>query len=298
MSSLWGWKLATVATSLPIPAWPEQIDCWADCRLTGFYCEDFCCQPPDGIGNPTCWDPNEFYTFEKCCKMIDPEAEEGPAPMFRLGSVVVPLYRGPSDYNSPRFNERTLEVALGLWFARRALKGPNPLIEVGNVLSWYWPGTERPLPWYCADLQDTGVDASAMFFSNLSVLSISTVEHIGFDNEGLQYSQGVRFNTPDASSLQPWVTAWNDGATLLKVIAGEARQFLVTFPIGFNPRLDAVIQGTPRLRRLARVARRVDVGNRWEVDETGSFNYGYDLRDTYSSNHLAQIYSRDRKSVV
>merc|ERR1712032_948404 len=86
-------------------------------------------------------------------------------------------------------------------------------------------------------------------------------------------------------------TGQDAAPSLLKRIMSEASEFLVTFPVGFNPHLDAVVSQTPSVSKFARIARRVDALNRWEVDPTRSFaEYSYDFRDTYSAEHVGYIY--------
>ncbi|CAE8617368.1 unnamed protein product, partial [Polarella glacialis] len=99
------------------------------------------------------------------------------------------------------------------------------------------------LPWRVADLGDNGLDATKMSYQDAAVLSISTVEHIGYDNEGNDHAQGFRIDGT-AFSLEPWVLAWDASPALVMRIAREAREFLITFPIGFNPRLDSVVSKT------------------------------------------------------
>lgn len=279
-------------------------DCWDTCKRMGFFCPVFCCQPLDGIGNPSCWDERDYYNFRRCCltpavaALVAPLEPREP-PKITVGRLVLQLYRGPSDHNSPKVNERTIEVALGLWFMQRHLAriqqvgGGEVAVEVGNVLGHYWPPKKRwsgrLLPWQALDLADTGQDAMDASFRNSSVLSISTLEHMGFDNEGAERVVGVRIGASE-DGIEAWVRAWDSGPSLLKRIAGEAAEFLVTFPVGVNPRLDAVVARSPDLRRLARVARRVDAANHWEIDRTGSFNYKYDFRDTWDSRHVGYMY--------
>lgn len=277
------WALLIVVTW----AVSSSVDCWSDCRRTGFYCKDFCCQPIDGIGNVNCWDINGYYSFLSCCSdYVAPVVDE--APTIQIGTASIPLYRGPSDSNSPKFNERTLEVALGLWFMRKYKSHGAPLIEIGNTLRNYWPESEKP--WYVYDLKETGVDATMESFTNMSVLSLSTVEHVGMDNEGQSRREGVHLHNTIAA-YEAWISAWDASPQLLSRITLEAGIFLVTFPIGFNPRLDAVVARDPSLQQFARVARRIDAANRWEIDPSGSMKYYYDFRDTYALDSVGAIYS-------
>eukprot|EP00933_Yihiella_yeosuensis_P080987 TRINITY_DN94518_c0_g1_i1.p1 TRINITY_DN94518_c0_g1~~TRINITY_DN94518_c0_g1_i1.p1 ORF type:complete len:398 (+),score=31.98 TRINITY_DN94518_c0_g1_i1:23-1195(+) len=282
----------------------DNAECWTDCLRTGFYCPEYCCWPPDGIGNPTCWDKAGYFGYSKCCAGLPPVEEPFWPPTMVIGSVNLTLYRGPSDYNSPKYTERTVEIALGMWFMRRALDyvsrhrevSHGAPVEVGNVLSQYWPLEDRLrgyiVPWMTADLGDNGIDASEVDFQGSIVLSISTVEHVGYDNEGARQEaieQGFRTDN-SVQSLTKWVKAWDESAELLIRIVSQAKEFLITFPIGFNPRLDAVVSRTPWLRDLTRVVHRTDIQNRWRVDKSTSFKYFYDKRDIYREDSVGQIY--------
>jgi len=221
-------------------------------------------------------------------------------PTLHFGKVVLSLYRGPSDYNFPRFNERTLEVALGLWFMRRSLQTLHEeglslerLIEVGNVLQSYWPREERLqgtyVPWQILDLGDNGLDATRVeSFQGLRLLSLSTVEHFGYDNEGVVHAAGFRVRK--RGLFDDWVRAWDAGPSFISRVVREATEFLITFPIGFNPRMDAAVSRKPWLKRYARVVRRVDALNRWEVDVNGSFEYHYDHRDVYTADQAGIMF--------
>lgn len=279
-------------------------ECWDTCRRTGFFCEVFCCQPLDGVGNPSCWDPHGYFTYERCClvpavqALVEPPEPERPL-AIQIGDASIPLYRGPATYNSPKTNERTVEVALGLWFMRRCIatlhstNGGFAPVEVGNVLASYWPREERMwgyvMPWQVFDLGHNGQDATQATFVNATVLSLSTVEHIGYDNQGADRVEGFHVGM-DEAGLEAWVRSWDAGPALLARIAREATEFLVTFPVGFNPHLDTVVARTPWLRRMARVLRRVDAANRWEVDPEARFDYKYDYRDTYDSEYVGYVY--------
>ncbi|CAE8645167.1 unnamed protein product, partial [Polarella glacialis] len=99
----------------------EGEPCWDTCERFGHYCPEFCCEPRDGIGNPSCWDDTGYFGYEKCCSKLPAHEEPLEPPVITIGNVSLPLYRGPSDHNSPKATERTIEVALGLWFLRRAI---------------------------------------------------------------------------------------------------------------------------------------------------------------------------------
>lgn len=264
--------------------------CWSLCSRSGFYCPEFCCQPSDG-GNPSCWDPEGRYSFPKCCSNFTWDADEDF--LLPIGDLLLPLYRGPSEHNSPRFNERTVEVALGLWFMRESLR-TGPVIEIGNVLGNYWPERIQGvfLPWRLVDLT-ARTDATRMSFRDAHVLSISTLEHVGHDNEGMAHVNGFR-SDGSLESLRAWVKSWDQAVHLLREIL-LARSFLVTWPLGLNARLDQVLQTgllDPELSAANAsklVLRRVDAFNRWVLSEDLR-DFHYDLRDAYLPDTIGLMF--------
>ena len=103
-----GWKNRTCFTHLKIIQSGETIHrlkrsprpgmassdlsaCWAECHRSGFYCPEFCCQPEDGLGNPSCWDEFGTYTFSKCCS----ESQFTDEPQyFQIGQLSLQLLGG------------------------------------------------------------------------------------------------------------------------------------------------------------------------------------------------------------
>ena len=258
--------------------------CWSECSHSGFYCPEFCCQPSDG-GNPSCWDPFGRYSFQKCCGNVTWDAHDGHDMVLPIGDLLLPLYRGPSEHNSPRFNERTVEVALGLWFMRESHSRRAPVVEIGNVLANYWPERGNVFPWHLVDLT-AHRDATEVRFGEAHVLSISTIEHVGHDNEGLAHTNGFR-SDGSLESLTAWVKSWDQAVQLLKEILSSPR-LLVTWPLGLNLRLDQALHtglldsqlATANASKL--LLRRLDAANRWALSEfSEDLEFYYDLRDAY-----------------
>jgi SAM-dependent methyltransferase len=91
------------------------------------------------------------------------------------------------------------------------------------------------------------------------IVCISTIEHVGFDEEPRDPAKaGVAF------------------ADLRNLLAPGGRM-LVTFPIDYNPSFDALVRdGAIRFDRL-RFVKRVSASNRWrEVEATEAFAASYD----------------------
>lgn len=127
---------------------------------------------------------------------------------------------------SAHIGERSIEIPitkllLRYWEGRK-------IIEVGAVTPHWLPG-QYSHPVY--DLyDDTGLaiqkDAEELDFTGLSVLSISTVEHLGLQD----YSQPPH---PPLDTLKAQ-------RTLNKIIQ-QAADFFISIPTGYNPPLDAFI---------------------------------------------------------
>jgi hypothetical protein len=153
-------------------------------------------------------------------------------------------------YNTTWRNERTVEVPVALRFMQRHAAGRG--LEVGNVLGHYGARGHDVLDKYerapgvtNADVMD--FEPSARY---RAIVAISTLEHVGFDEEPRDPDKAPRALERLASWLEP-------GGALL-----------VTLPLGYNPALDERLwAGALRFDDL-RCMRRVGADNRWR--ETGA----------------------------
>jgi len=123
-------------------------------------------------------------------------------------------------YNTTYVNERSIEIPIAVDFIRN--HPPERILEIGNVLSHYFPFHHLVI-----DRYETGGNVKNIDIVRLQlgrqyerIVSISTMEHVGWDdrpqNPGkLSKSIGIIKDhlTPDG-------------------------KFLMTFPIGYNPVLD------------------------------------------------------------
>lgn len=172
-------------------------------------------------------------------------------------------------YNTTWRNERTVEVPIVVQAISNRRGGR--LLEVGNVLAHYGVSGHVVVDKY--ERAKGVVNADIVEFHDPDgfdlIVSISTLEHIGFEEE-----------TPDP--IKP-LRVVEHLAGLLKP-GGEA---LVTFPLGYNPDLDELVrrssQGFGDLRGL----RRVSADNRW-VEATVAELIGTRYGSPYpSANALA-----------
>jgi hypothetical protein len=128
-------------------------------------------------------------------------------------------------YNMTWATERCVEIPIGRLYANQVAS--DDLLEIGNVLSHYGPVQHG-----IVDKYEKGhgiINEDIVLFSPPKlyqlVLSISTFEHIGFDDGG---------NGPSAPKI---MTAIEKCRGLLAV----GGKLVATVPIGYNPELDQLI---------------------------------------------------------
>jgi hypothetical protein len=153
--------------------------------------------------------------------------------------------------NRPWRNERAVELALAKDFVDR--RRETRTLEVGNVVSQYvdFPHDivdkyERAVSVRNIDIVDlAGVEAYE------SLLSVSTLEHVGWDERPRQAGQVEKAYRVMRSSLQ------------------SGGEMLLTCPLGYNHELDALVAADaldfPSRHFLIRVSK----DNRWEEADKG-----------------------------
>lgn len=168
-------------------------------------------------------------------------------------------------YNYTWLNERAVEIPLAV--AALEAAGPSArVLEVGNVLGHYRSVThtvvdkyERAPGVHNVDVVDIGADPALVGPYDL-VVAISTLEHVGLDEEIQDPGKVARAIAHLTSLLAPGGRLW------------------CTFPVGYNPALDAGLRegrlGFDRLTALRRTGR----DNRWEqlpVDDVWGISYDW-----------------------
>jgi len=174
-----------------------------------------------------------------------------------MGPVIIPLvpragfvFQGQNldlfyhKYNMTWVSERGLEVPIARSFVEKC--PPESVLEVGNVLSHYGPVRHDIL-----DKFERGpgvINEDIVSFrpkkSYGLIISISTFEHIGFDDD----AEGT-----SASKIQEAVAACRS------MLANDGK-LLATIPVGYNPELDELLRANalPTIREtyLKRIERR------------------------------------------
>lgn len=162
--------------------------------------------------------------------------------IFRTGAVFE--FRGEQyeyffhRYNMTWRNERAVEVPI---FRRLVERAQGPVLEVGNVLSHYLPVRHEILDRYERAPGVINEDAESFdpVKSYALIISVSTIEHIGFDEE-----------PPDPPKVRRVVER-------LRSLLAVGGRLVASFPVGCNPYIDGELRrGTfplAQYRCLARV---------------------------------------------
>ena len=160
-------------------------------------------------------------------------------------------------------NERCVEVAIGL----SHLKGykTGDVLEVGNVISMYQPVFHTVLDKY--DKQIGVINEDVVDFDTMKrfklIFSISTLEHVGFDE-----TTGIRLN--DIDKVQ-------DSVDNLKRLLADDGLLVVTMPIGYREALDDKILDNSFGFSSLSFLKRVSWSNRWvEVSDKEARNIPFD----------------------
>ncbi len=129
-------------------------------------------------------------------------------------------------YNMTWASERCIEIPIAKTYLDQT--APEHCLEIGNVMSHYFPVQHRIL-----DKFEKGpniINQDIVGFTSehkfALVLSISTFEHIGFDDE----AQGS-----SADKIKEAI-----GST--QKLLSETGKLVITAPIGYNPELDNLIR--------------------------------------------------------
>lgn len=163
-------------------------------------------------------------------------------------------------YNWTWLNERAVEVPL----AASVLAGSQGrrVLEVGNVLGHYQPGTHTVVDKYEQAPGVLNADVAELELPGPYdlILAVSTLEHVGLDEEVQDPDKPARAIERLRSLLAPGGRLW------------------CTFPVSYNQALDRQLQdgelGFTRLTAL----RRLGPSNRWEqapVDEVWGTRYDW-----------------------
>lgn len=126
-------------------------------------------------------------------------------------------YQDFGKYNNPSINERKAELPIAFWFLKNFDK--KEIIEIGEITPMYEEVSHLVFDLKPIKSSTIKNDAININYKNKNVLSISTVEHIGFGDYGLPKDNNLSIN-------------------VIKKIIKESKTHLITFPVGYNRNLE------------------------------------------------------------
>ena len=141
--------------------------------------------------------------------------------MFKIYNTELEYFH--HSYNNTKSNERCVEVSLGFEFIKK-LNCQN-IIEIGAVMPYYCDIITHKVYDIIDPYQNcirSDLTKTNFSFIDLNVLSISTIEHIGNGDYGLDVDQ-------------------SSAIVFLKKIINESKNYLITFPWGYNKVFDEQI---------------------------------------------------------
>lgn len=173
-----------------------------------------------------------------------PRAGRPSAATFRFDDTPHRYLRHP--YNWTWLNERAVEIPLAA--AVLAGSGAQRVLEVGNVLGHYQAVSHTVVDKYERAPGVLNVDVAELELPGPFdlILAVSTLEHVGLDEEVQDPDKPARAIERLSALLAPGGRLW------------------CTFPIGYNESLDRQLrEGTLGFTRLTAL-RRLGPSNRWE----------------------------------
>lgn len=169
-------------------------------------------------------------------------------------------------YNQTYANERAVEIPIVWSIVQRV--PPARVLEVGNVLNHYFPTRHDVVDKY--ELAPGVQNVDVVDFRPPTtrtydlIISISTLEHVGFNEKPLE---------PE----KPWRAIGH----LQRCLAPQGR-LVVTLPMGFNPHLDQMLAEGRIPLDDPLCLRRISRDNRWREtswDDVRRARYGHPYRN-------------------
>ena len=130
-----------------------------------------------------------------------------------------------ANYNVTWSNERCVEVSLGRWYLEQI---DGPVLEIGHVLGHYGMNEHTVLDKFekAKGVINEDIISWQTDLRFALILSLSTFEHIGFDDDAAD------------QSAEKILTAIAACRGLLK----PTGRLVITVPLGYNPHLDKLIE--------------------------------------------------------
>lgn len=188
--------------------------------------------------------PREHRIRKRISKAVDrTENALGIRQRFRFDGRDYRYFR--HKYNRTWRNERAIEVPI-VWDLVRG-RDPGRVLEIGNVLAHYFPVTHDVVDKFeqAANVRNVDVVDYAPERDYDLIVSISTIEHVGFDEPERERRKARR------------------AVENLKRCLAPGGRLLITVPVGYNPGLDEMLGADDLGFSHTRFLRRPAFANKW-----------------------------------
>lgn len=207
-------------------------------------------------------------------------------------------------YNQTWQNERAIEVPI-IW--REIKKKEGRILEVGNVLSHYYPVQHD-----IVDKHEEGPTVTNVDICNFDtskdydlIVSISTFEHVCYDE--LVAISTIEHDAYDYDELTCKAQASAEAAICvfeepvrnaienLKSHLSQAGEIIITVPLGYNPALDRLLK-EEKIFTDIKYLKRVSKDNMWrEAYDTEIRNVRYDWQYRHANVLAVCVFQRIQK---
>jgi hypothetical protein len=171
-------------------------------------------------------------------------------------------------YNLGYLNERTVEVPVVRNIIAKTKS--DKVLELGNVLSHYGPCSHDILDKY--EHAPGVINEDVLDFAPEKkydcIISISTIEHIGWD-ENPSDTERIYVNGENPQDVLSSISPGKILTTIkhLKFLLGPNGFIVLTVPLGYNPHLDRMIQNQDIAFMKANCFKRISKANLWMEDD-------------------------------
>ena len=198
------------------------------------------------------------------CQIND---EVFPPPLGAFGKFLLKLHHARHHVPTTGFrsSERAIEIPLAIDFLSHYVKA-EPVVELGCVLPYYILKRDNHVTYDFADEHPQNVKRDIREMADLdfcgNVISISTIEHVGMNEYGIDASGDVT------------------AVDVLKRVMANAKRYFITFPLGHNMDLDGYVLNGTNLGEYYVTRTRHDP-NDWEVVNKSSLTDEMKTYGTY-----------------
>ena len=166
-------------------------------------------------------------------------------------------------YNKTWLNERTIEIPIILGLMKGYKK--NQILEVGNVLSHYFPVQHDVVDKYekAKDVKNADIVDFKPSKKYDLIISISTIEHIGWDEKPKEPQKILK------------------AIKNLKNLLNPKGKIVISVPLGYNSFLDGLIKENIKFKEIFYL-KRISKDNRWietTFDKIKQIKYNYPFHD-------------------